>query len=251
MRKCIVIPARLSSTRLPKKVILDLCGKPVIQRVFEQCAKVNDVRTYIATDSQEIKTICEAFTDNIILTKKNHQSGTDRIAEAIKKINACDLVVNVQGDEPFIDPNLITDLFKALESDEIKMASAMKRISTQKELENPNIVKVITDKNKNAIYFSRAPIPFMRENNERSKNICQYENYYKHIGIYGYKKAFLLRFSNFEIGELENIEKLEQLRAIENGIKIKMIETNYFALGIDTKEDYKNAIKYYEDTKTK
>ena len=163
MKKVIVIPARLDSTRLPKKVLLDLKGKTVIQRVYEQCLKVKNIDgVYIATDSTEIEGVCRSFTDHIILTKSSHQSGTDRIGEAVAGID-CDIVVNVQGDEPFIDPNLIEELVHSFDDDQVSMASAMSKIENIKDLQDPNVVKVVVDSQNNAIDFSRAPIPFPRD----------------------------------------------------------------------------------------
>jgi 3-deoxy-manno-octulosonate cytidylyltransferase (CMP-KDO synthetase) len=160
MKKVIVIPARLDSSRLPKKVLLDLKGKTVIQRVYEQCLKVKNIDgVYIATDSSEIEEVCRSFTNHIILTKSTHQSGTDRIGEAVAGID-CDVVVNVQGDEPFIDPNLIEELVHSFDDDQVSMASAMSKIENIKDLQDPNVVKVVVDTQNNAIYFSRAPILF-------------------------------------------------------------------------------------------
>lgn len=250
MRKCIIIPARISSTRLPKKVMLKISGKSIIQRVYEQCSKVKSASVYIATDSIKIKQLCNTFTDNVVMTKNSHKSGTDRVAEAVDKLSDYDLIVNVQGDEPFINPHLIDELFEELSEKQVLMVSAMKKITRYTDLKNPNIVKVITDKNKNAIYFSRSIIPFVRNRKVSANKFSTEMNpFYKHIGIYGYKKVFLNLFSNLQEGILEGLEKLEQLRVIENGIKIRMIETEYDSIGIDTKEDYLYAIKYYEKIK--
>jgi len=242
MRKIIVIPARLASSRLPNKILLDLGGKTIIQRVFEQCSLSDADEVFIATDSLKVKKACSVFTKNIILTNKNHTSGTDRIAEAVKEID-CDVVINVQGDEPFIHPELINQLLDSFEGN-IQMVSAMEPFSDIKEIENPNNVKVVVDKNKNALYFSRAKIPYNREQINQN-------NYYKHIGIYAYTKEFLLKYSQMEISFLEQIEKLEQLRVLENGYKIKMIATHLNAIGIDTEEDYKKAIQYLKEKKGK
>jgi len=153
MKKVIIIPARLDSSRLPKKVLLDLKGKTVIQRVYEQCLKVKNVDgVYIATDSIEIKEVCETFTDKVVITKSTHQSGTDRIGEAVSAI-ACDIVINVQGDEPFIEPSLIEALVNSFSNPDISMASAMSKINTVKDLQNTNVVKVVTDLHNNALFF--------------------------------------------------------------------------------------------------
>ena len=247
MKKVIVIPARLDSSRLPKKVLLDLKGKTVIQRVYEQCLKVKNIDgVYIATDSTEIEGVCRSFTDHIILTKSSHQSGTDRIGEAVLGID-CDIVVNVQGDEPFIDPNLIEELVHSFDHDKVSMASAMSKIENIKDLQDPNVVKVVVDSQNNSIYFSRAPIPFPRDHQEiiHSNEELKKHNFFRHIGIYGYQKDFLAKYIKMDQTNLEKLEKLEQLRVIENGFKSKMIEAASSLIGIDTQEDYEEALKKY------
>jgi 3-deoxy-manno-octulosonate cytidylyltransferase (CMP-KDO synthetase) len=247
MKKVIIIPARLDSSRLPKKVLLDLKGKTVIQRVYEQCLKVKNVDgVYIATDSIEIKEVCETFTNNVIITKSTHQSGTDRIGEAILSID-CDIVINVQGDEPFIEPSLIEALVNSFSNSDILMSSAMSKINNTKDLQNTNVVKVVTDLHNNALFFSRSLIPFPRDVKEISiaNEVLENSQFFRHIGIYGYRKDFLLHFVNLEQSYLEKVEKLEQLRALENGFKIKMIEAGSSLMGIDTHEDYEEALKKY------
>ena len=247
MKKVIVIPARLDSSRLPKKVLLDLKGKTVLQRVYEQCLKVKNVdEVYIATDSLEIKEVCETFTDNVIITKSTHQSGTDRIGEAISSID-CDIVINVQGDEPFIEPSLIEALVNSFSNSDISMSSAMSKINNVKDLQNSNVVKVVIDSQNNALFFSRSMLPFPRDVKEISfsNEVLEKYQFFRHIGIYGYRKEFLLHYVNMEQSSLEKIEKLEQLRALENGFKIKMIETDSSLMGIDTREDYEEALKKY------
>jgi 3-deoxy-manno-octulosonate cytidylyltransferase (CMP-KDO synthetase) len=247
MKKVIIIPARLDSSRLPKKVLLDLKGKTVIQRVYEQCLKVKNVDgVYIATDSIEIKEVCETFTNNVIITKSTHKSGTDRIGEAVSAID-CDIVINVQGDEPFIEPSLIEALVNSFVNSEISMSSAMSKINNVKDLQNTNVVKVVTDLHNNALFFSRSLIPFPRDVKEISiaNEVIEESQFFRHIGIYGYRKDFLLHFVNLKQSYLEKVEKLEQLRALENGFKIKMIEAGSSLIGIDTQEDYEEALKKY------
>ena len=247
MKKVIIIPARLDSSRLPKKVLLDLKGKTVLQRVYEQCLKVKNVDgVYVATDSIEIKEVCETFTNNVIITKSTHKSGTDRIGEAVSAID-CDIVINVQGDEPFIEPSLIEALVNSFSNSEISMSSAMSKINNVKDLQNTNIVKVVTDLHNNALFFSRSLIPFPRDVKEIStaNEVIEESQFFRHIGIYGYRKDFLLHFVNLEQSYLEKVEKLEQLRALENGFKIKMIEASSSLIGIDTREDYEEALKKY------
>ncbi len=249
MKKVIIIPARLNSSRLPNKVILDLKGKTVIQRVYEQCIQAKGIdEVFIATDSLKVKTICSAFTDNIIMTSSEHQSGTDRIAQAVCNID-CDIVVNVQGDEPFIDISLIEQLANAFEKD-TAMASAMHQISHIEDIKNPNVVKVITDNEQNAIYFSRSPIPFPRDEqallDSNDENLLSKVTYYRHLGIYAYRKDFLIHYAKLQPSKLEQIEKLEQLRVLENGYKIKMVETKTQSLGIDTLDDYYKALEFVD-----
>ena len=247
MKKVIVIPARIDSSRLPKKVLLDLKGKTVIQRVYEQCLKVVNIdAVYIATDSNEIKEVCNSFTGDVIITKSTHQSGTDRIGEAVALID-CDIVINVQGDEPFIDPTLIEELVNSFENSEISMSSAMSKIDDVNDLQNSNVVKVTVDNQNNALYFSRSLIPFPRDHKELLISNKELENFpvYRHIGIYGYRKEFLLDYIKMNQSYLEKVEKLEQLRALENGFKIKMIEAKHSLSGIDTQEDYEEALKKY------
>lgn len=235
MKKVVVIPARLNSSRLKNKLLLELNGKSIIQRVYEQClqsTKIDDV--FIAVDDKKLKDHCLSFTESVIMTSTDHQSGTDRIAEAIQNIDA-DIAINVQGDEPFIDPTLIDQLSECFTDSAVNMCSAMVKITSAEAIKNPNNVKVVVDKNNNALYFSRLPIPYERD--EKVKKI----DYFKHIGIYGYKKSFILEYSKMKQTSLENAEKLEQLRVLENGYNIKMILTKDNAIGIDTLEDYENA----------
>jgi len=247
MKKVIVIPGRLNSSRLPNKVILDLKGKSVIQRVYERCIQAKNIdEVYIATDNEKIKNICEAFTKNIIMTKDTHESGTDRIAEAVEHID-CDVIINVQGDEPFMDISLIEELAKQFDNNDISMVSAMHKIQLVEDLKNPNVVKVTVDKNLNALYFSRSIIPHHRDEWEGLLNhyetIPEPLKFYRHLGIYAYTKNFIKIYSNMEQTYLERVEKLEQMRVLENGYKIKMCETDYKSIGIDTVEDYNKALE--------
>ncbi len=242
MKAVIIIPARLGSTRLPNKVLLDLNGKPLIQRTWEACkdSKVcSDI--FIAVDDLLVYEVCRKFTPNVILTSTEHISGTSRMTEAYLHTGA-DIIVNVQGDEPFIDPATIDALANALIEDEnVLIASAYSEIKSVEEISNPNIVKVVTDLNANAIYFSRFAIPYNRDN-----KIINLSAYKKHIGIYGYKREFLENFTNLRTSFLENSERLEQLRFLENGYSIKMIKVDTFEKGIDTEEDLIWARKKFE-----
>jgi len=242
MKNIVIIPARLGSSRLPRKVILDICGKPMVQHVYEAAKKAKHIdKVYIATDSKEVEDICQTFTSNVIITSETHESGTDRLAEAVESINA-ENIINVQGDEPLIDPNLIDELALALENSNAPMVSAMHKIKTTEELKSSNVVKVTVDKRSNALYFSRSIIPHHRDEWEsllnHHKTIPKPLKFYKHIGIYGYKKEFLIKYSNMEQTYLERLEKLEQLRVLENGFDIEMIETKYESIGVDTIKDF-------------
>ena len=237
MKKVIIIPARLDSSRLPKKVLLDLNGKTVLQRVYEQCLKVKNVDgVYIATDSIEIKEVCESFTDKVVITKSTHQSGTDRIGEAVSAID-CDIVINVQGDEPFTEKvslQKVLSVFKDDQKEEIDLASLMVHITDADEIQNPNSVKVIVDQRNFALYFSRSPIPFHRDKSIETK-------YFKHKGIYAFRKKALLDFTQLPMQMLEASEKIECIRYLEFGKKIKMVETDVQGIEIDTPEDLERA----------
>ena len=240
MRIVAIIPARLRSTRLANKLILDIAGKPMIQHVFErvrQSEKIDDI--YIATDSDRIARTCAPFTDNVVMTSPHHTSGTDRIVEALDSIT-CDGVINVQGDEPMVDPALIDDLADGLRGNEVPMLSAMHRIERFEELIDPNNVKVTVGGDNIALYFSRSVIPYVREGWDRLEEqpkIPQEVNFYKHIGIYAYTAELLRRFRDWSSGYLETMEKLEQLRVLERGVSIKMLLTRYNSIGVDTRED--------------
>jgi len=230
MNTVVIIPARLNSTRLPGKVLLEISGKPMIEHVYRAAQKApNILEVYIATDSVEVQKVCQRFTSKVIMTREDHPSGTDRLAEAVGEI-ACDAVVNVQGDEPLIRPELIGQVAQELAGG-VPMVSAMHRITGVSELHSPDSVKVVVDRDHRALYFSRAPIPHYRD------GIPEDAVFYRHIGIYGFSKEFLLRYAVMEPTPLEQAEKLEQLRVLENGYPIQMIETDYTPVGVDTPED--------------
>jgi 3-deoxy-manno-octulosonate cytidylyltransferase (CMP-KDO synthetase) len=228
-----VIPARWASTRFEGKVLAKINGKPMIQHVWErskQSRLLNDV--IIACDDERVLKATNQFGARAVLTSKDHPSGSDRIAEAVADLDA-DIVINIQGDEPLIHYSVIDNLTKALVDDETcSMATVIKRIDNKEELEDPNIVKVVTDQEKNALYFSRSVIPYDRE----GKGI-QEAPYYKHLGIYAYRKEFLFIFKNLPNSPLEKAEQLEQLRALEAGFKIKTVVTDIETIGVDTPAD--------------
>ena len=228
-----LIPARYNSTRFPGKPLAMLKGKPIIQQVYERVQNSGLFSTVcVATDNISILETVKSFGGRAVLTKENHPSGSDRIAEALQYFPRAELVINVQGDEPLIDKETLQQLISAFQDSQVLMASLMTAIEDREMIYNPNIVKVVTDKQNYALYFSRSVIPFNRDNQLDVK-------YYRHIGVYAYLPECLQHFVSLSPSILERIEKLEQLRALENGIPIKMIETGYQGIGIDTPQDLK------------
>jgi len=241
MKIIAVIPARYDSVRFPGKLMKNLAGRSVILRTYQSAVATelfDDV--FVVTDSDLIFNEIINNNGKAIKSKKNHQSGSDRIAEAIENMNV-DIVVNIQGDEPFIDKNSlekIIELYKNDTKNQIDLASLMREITDIEEIKNPNNVKVVTDKFGFALYFSRSVIPFEMQKNSNTK-------YFQHIGVYAFKKQALMDFYSRETGVLENSEKLEQLRYLEYGKKIRMIETTHIGIGIDTIEDLEKARKMF------
>ena len=238
MKKIAVIPARFASTRFPAKLMQDLGGKTVILRTYQATVDTNlfdDV--FVVTDSELIYNEIVNNSGKAIMSVKNHESGSDRIAEAIQDID-CNIVVNVQGDEPFVNANQLKDLLSVFENDDddkkIDLASLMHEISDIEVINNPNNVKVVTDQNGFALYFSRSVIPFPRETNVGVR-------YMQHVGVYAFRKQALLDFYALPMKSLEASEKLEQLRYLEFGKRIKMLETKHIGIGIDTIEDLEKA----------
>ena len=235
-----IIPARYSSTRLPGKPLILIHGKPMIQRVYEQAqrSKLLD-RVIVATDDARIFDCVKDFGGEVIMTSEKHVSGTDRLAEAARMIN-CDIVVNIQGDEPFIDPKNIDIAIEPLLKDRLLNVSTLAfKITDPLDLENENKVKVVLDKNNFALYFSRNYIPFDMEHNPAKVWTLKDRIFYKHIGLYVYRKSFLMRFAKMKKSYLEEVEKLEQLRILENGDKIKVVITKKDSVSVDTMEDIK------------
>jgi len=239
-----IIPARHASTRFPAKPLVDIGGKPMIQRVYEQvkkCGSIDDV--VVATDHEEIYSLVEKFEGTAVMTKESHKSGTDRCHEALElKNQEYEYVVNIQGDEPFINPKQITELTNLLDGVS-EIATLIKEIETDEDIFNPNIVKVVKSINDEGIYFSRSPIPFQR--NTQKSDWIKKTRYYKHIGIYAYRTDILKKITKLPVSNLENAESLEQLRWIENGFTIKVTETSYQSIGIDTPEDLKKIKDFY------
>ena len=237
MKVTALIPARLSSTRFDRKLLMDLCGKSIILRTYESVVETGLFHSvYVVTEDQEIYDEIVNAGGNSILSKNKHESGSDRIAEACESIDS-DAFVNIQGDEPFIDSFSLNKL--VLELNNSDYVSLMINISDIDEINNPNNVKVIVDSENYAMYFSRSVIPFDREVNASEVT------YYKHIGVYGFTKQALVNFSKLPPSKLELVEKIEAIRILENGSRIKMIETDFLGVGIDTKEDLDLAISIW------
>ncbi len=239
MKIIAMIPARYQASRFPGKLMKDLGGKPVILRTYEAAVNTNLFsEVYVVTDSDIIYKTISNSGGNAIMSKKEHECGSDRIAEAVENIDV-DIVVNVQGDEPFIDELSLSKLIEVFKNDikkEVDLASLKVEITNKEDIENPNNVKVITDVNNMAIYFSRSVIPFHRDSSVDVK-------YYKHKGVYAFRKQALIDFYNTPITPLEAAEKIEAIRYQEIGKKIKMVETSVEAVGIDTPEDLEKALK--------
>ncbi len=234
-----VIPSRYTSTRLEGKPLKDICGHTMVEWVYKR-AKLSDLdEVVVATDDERIYKEVERFGGKVVLTKKDHENGTSRIAEVCEKYKDYDVIVNIQGDEPLIEKDMINTIINSFKEDEsISMSTLKYKLETMEDIENSNYVKVITDKNGYAIYFSRSVIPYPRELN--------LQNYYKHVGIYGYKRDFVIEYAKMEPTALELSESLEQLRAIENGYKIKVMETPYKILGVDTQEELEKVREYID-----
>ncbi len=228
-----IIPARYASTRFPAKPLALIAGKPLIQHVAEQCKKARSLADVIvATDDPRIAEVAQKFC-RVEMTAANHPSGSDRIAEVARRC-ACDAVVNIQGDEPLIDPAVIDAVAGALATEE--MSTAVTRIRELVEYDNPNNVKVVVSAAGRALYFSRRTIPYVRDGGSPAEQMAAFP-FLKHLGIYGYRRETLLRLVKFPVSSLERAEKLEQLRALENGIQIAVVTVNYDSIGVDVPAD--------------
>jgi len=228
-----VIPARYTSSRFPGKPVASIAGKPMIQHVVERVRRAQRVsRTLVATDEPAIRDAVQAFGGEAVLTRRDHLTGTDRVAEVAAHISA-DIYVNVQGDEPLIDPETIDGLIAVLIEDAaVLIASATAAILQPNDIMDPNITKVVRDFDGNALYFSHAPIPWVRD---RQQSVAA--RHWKHIGLYAFRREALLDFPTLPPGELERLEQLEQLRWLENGYRIRMVETEYDAVSVDVPAD--------------
>jgi len=248
-----VIPARYGSTRFDGKPLADILGKPMIQYVYEgvrQSKLIDDV--VVATDDQRIFEAVNAFGGKAVMTSPTHITGTDRVAEVARKLKS-EIIVNVQGDEPLIKGNLIDQAIRPLLTDpNLQMSTLMTRVEEVKDWLNPHIVKVVVDQKDFALYFSRSPIPFPRdlqigrlESNPFGTNRPLPKRVFKHIGVYIFRRKFLLAFSKMKVTPLEKLEKLEQLRALENGYRIRVTQVDYEPLSVDTPEDLSKVIAYF------
>lgn len=241
-----VIPSRYASTRFEGKPLKDINGHAMIEWVYKRAKEANIDELVVATDDKRIYDEVLNFGGKAVMTSSEHENGTQRIIEVIniEEYKKYDFVINIQGDEPLIDIKSINLLANNYRAEKSEIVTLKKELHDMKDVENPNIVKVITDFNDNAIYFSRSVIPY-----DRDKKVVP--KYFKHIGIYGYTTKFLNELNNLKDGILEKIESLEQLRFIENGYKIKVLETDSNVIGVDTQEDLENVIKYIKENKIK
>ncbi|MFD2145912.1 3-deoxy-manno-octulosonate cytidylyltransferase [Mucilaginibacter antarcticus] len=236
MRILGIIPARYASSRFPGKPLVDIGGKSMIQRVYEQAKKCYDLTdVVVATDDDRIFEHVKAFGGMAVMTSGQHQSGTDRCAEVALAHFQYDVVINIQGDEPYINPLQISTLAGCFSSPEVQLATLVKRVKTEQELHNPNTPKVIVNTLSEAAYFSRSAIPHIR--GEEPENWLEFYHFFKHIGIYGYRADVLQQITKLPVSPLEKAESLEQLRWIENGYRIKVAETELETYAVDTPED--------------
>ena len=242
-----IIPARYASTRFPGKPLADIAGKSMIQRVYEQALQAERLsEVVVATDDERILLHVNGFGGRAILTGEQHQSGTDRCAETIEKLPGFDYAVNIQGDEPFIHPGQIDLLCSCFDSSDSGLATLVKKIDSDDDLVNPNIPKVVLNTNTEAIYFSRTVIPHLR--GKPLNEWLLHQTYYKHIGIYGYRADVLKKVSRLPVSVLESSEALEQLRWIENGLRIKVAITEKETHAVDTPEDLEKIRKHLTGT---
>ena len=237
MKTAVIIPARMGSMRFPGKVLADLGGKPVIQHVWENAMRSKADSVTVAADDPRVEQAVKAFGGHVVMTKPSHPSGSDRVWEAAQSTDA-ELIVNVQGDEPFLPHEVIDDLIDAMQGpDAPAMGTVVLPCSRADIASNPNLPKVVLTSDDYALYFSRSMIPYLREGGEETE-------VYRHWGIYAYRRETLAKFVSLPEGRLERCEKLEQLRALENGIRIKVIKTSFDSIGIDTPDDLVRAQEF-------
>jgi 3-deoxy-manno-octulosonate cytidylyltransferase (CMP-KDO synthetase) len=245
-----IIPARLASTRLLGKPLADIGGKPMIQHTYESSLRSKLLnRVIIAVDDEKVYSVAKGFGAEVVMTPKDISTGSDRIAYVVKDIQEARIIVNIQGDEPFIKGKMIDQAIEPLLFDpSVNVSTLAKRIDDVDDLKSPSIPKVVFDYNNFALYFSRSPIPFVRDARTNIERI-QKADIYKHIGLYVYRRDYLLKFTQLAQTDLEQIEKLEQLRMLENGFRIKVVVTEHENLAVDTPEDLERARRYYSRLK--
>ncbi len=242
-----IIPARFASSRLFGKILADIEGKPMIQHTYENAKKSNLLNEIIiAVDDTKVANVAQSFGAKVIMTPKELQSGSDRAAYVINNIPEAEIIVNIQADEPFIKSTMIDQAIEPLLFDKnVNVSTLAKRIDSIEDLRSPSVVKVVFDYNNFAMYFSRSPIPFVRDAKTNSEKI-QIAEIYKHIGLYVFRKEYLLKFTKLQPTDLEKTEKLEQLRMLENGFKIKIVTTEFDTISVDTQEDLERVRRYYQ-----
>ncbi|GAB6281414.1 MAG: 3-deoxy-manno-octulosonate cytidylyltransferase [Ignavibacterium sp.] len=247
-----IIPARFASSRLLGKPLADIGGKPMIQHTFENASKSKLLnKLIIAVDDEEVSKVAKSFNAEIMMTPKDIPTGSDRIAYVAKNFSSSDIIINIQGDEPFIKGEMIDQAIEPLLFDSsVNISTLAKRIQNVNELKTPSVVKVVFDYHNYALYFSRSSIPFVRDASTNLERI-QMASIYKHIGLYVYRKDYLIEFTKLAPTDLEKTEKLEQLRFLENGYKIKVVETEFDSISVDTPEDLEKARLYYKKLKKK
>ncbi len=251
MEFVVVIPARYGSSRLPGKPLADIAGKPMIQHVYEKAVASGASQVVIATDDERVKKVCDGFCNHVLMTAEHHQSGTERLAEVVAQLTLPmdTIIVNVQGDEPLLPPENVYQVAHLLASSDAPMATLSVAIDSAEEVFNPNAVKVVSDKDNNALYFSRASIPYSRDammaGDNETLNLAHYQ---RHIGIYAYRAGFISKYIELEASPLEQLESLEQLRVLHHGYRIKVEEAKVAPeAGVDTPEDLARVQAYFND----
>jgi len=240
-----VIPARYDSKRFKGKLLKEVKGKPILQYVFENALGFKQIdELIIGTDDSKIYETAKGFNAQVVYTSKEHKSGTERVAEVASQLDY-DIIINIQGDEPSLSPDMVDQLITCLKEDiSVQVCTLAKRVKTVEELQDSNLVRIVVDKDNNALYFSRATIPFVREEENREDWLLFFP-FLRHIGIYGFRKDALMNFKNLSESNLEKVEKLEQLRLLENGCKVKVIETKFdVPISIDTPDDLRRFENY-------
>lgn len=249
MEFVVVIPARYASTRLPGKPLADICGKPMIQHVYEKACLSGASKVVIATDHQKVFDAAKRFTSNVLMTREDHQSGTERLAEVVDLLNLADdtIVVNVQGDEPLLSPDNVSQVATLLAQSIAPMATLSVAIEERDEVFNPNAVKVVSDINKNALYFSRASIPFDRSTMMAELQPLNLAPFQRHVGIYAYRAGFIKQYIELSVSPLELLESLEQLRVLYHGYAIKIEQALVTPhAGVDTPEDLAKVVAHIQ-----